>query len=65
MVADIEKNVWKKVMSDTIIMNVRYTPVKHIYMRRGIMQIVVVVYRWLCGMLQSANIYFTLNHWAC
>ena len=30
-------------MSGAIIMNLRYTPVKHILMRRGIMQIIVAV----------------------
>ena len=30
-------------MSDAIIMNLRYTPLKHIAMRRGVMQIVVVL----------------------
>ena len=30
-------------MSDASIMNLRYTPVKHIWMRRGIRQIVAVV----------------------
>ena len=39
-------------------------------MKIGIIQIVVVVYRWLSCMLHSAHIYFTiifaqLNHWAC
>ena len=61
----LEKRL-KKVMSDAIIMNLSYTPVKYIQMRRRIMQIVVVVvqylYRWLSGMLHSTHIYFTLNH---